>query len=141
MGNWQSEARFVLEARNNETEYMFSEDDTHHSKRKKYDDFIEKWGFSEYEILDLDQAIAMFLLPRLAYFRDKTDSIPNNLMEDITEKNEDAAFLEWQKILNTICEGLHLYIEKYPTEFSSAELELWQQAKKYLFDYFEHLWF
>ena len=31
MGNWQSEAHFVLEARNNETEFMFSEDDIHHS--------------------------------------------------------------------------------------------------------------
>ena len=140
MEQWQSEAEFVLAARKNEAEYIFSEDDTEHSKRKKHDEFQETWGFSDYEILDLNQAIAMFILPRLAYFRTRTDSIPNNLLKNNPNLQEDAAFQAWQKILQTICEGLHMFIEKYPTEFSAYEQELWQKAKKYLFDYFEHLW-
>ena len=140
MEHWQSEAEFVLAARKNETEYMFSEDDTAHSKRKKHDEFHETWGFSDYEILDLDQAIAMFILPRLAYFHTRTDSIPSNLLQNNSELQEDAAFQEWLKILQTICEGLHLYIEKYQTEFSPAEQALWRKAKQYLFDYFEHFW-
>ena len=140
MEHWQSEAEFVLAARNNEAEYMFSEDDTEHSKRNKHDEFLEKWGFSDYDILDLDQAIAMFILPRLAYFRTRTDSIPNNLLKNNSELQEDAAFQKWRQILQTICEGLHMYIEKHPTEFSSDEQELWWKEKKYLFVYFEHLW-
>lgn len=140
MEHWQSEAEFVLAERKKEAKYLFSEDDALHSKRKQHDEFLEKWGFSDCDILDLDQAIAMFILPRLAYFRTRTDSIPNNLLKNNSELQEDAAFQKWQKILQTICEGLHLYIEKYQTEFSAYEQELWQKAKKYLFDYFEHLW-
>ena len=95
----KSEAEFVLAVRKNEAEYMLSEDDTAHSKRKKHDEFFAKWDFSDYEISDLNQAIAMFILPSLAYFRIRTDSIPSNLLQNNSELQENASFQEWQKIL------------------------------------------
>lgn len=87
---------------------MLSEDDTAHSKRKKHDEFFAKWGFSDYEISDLDQAIVMFILPSLAYFRIRTDSIPSNLLQNNSELQENASFQEWQKIqVNLACFQLY----------------------------------
>lgn len=140
MEQWQREAEFVMNARAEDEAQMLSDDDRHRTRQKAHDAFHLKWGFSELDIPDLDQAIAMFILPRLSYFRDKTDSIPNKMLESGSEADEAAAFQEWQRILDTICAGLHLYIEKYPNQFSKEEQALWNQAKQYLFDYFEHLW-
>lgn len=143
MERWEADARFVQEKQQSETEFMFREDDTNHTERKKHDEFVREWGFSTFDILDLDQAIAMFILPRLRYYITKTDSIPNELLK--TNKagnilNETEAFQKWKQILHAICDGLHLYISKYNTGFSEEEQTLWKTAKKYLFEYFEHLW-
>ena len=54
--------------------------------------------------------------------------------------NEEEAEQEWNHILETMCDGLHLYIEKDHTEFTDEENELWQTTKQYFFDYFERLW-
>ncbi len=140
MEQWQREAEYVMSVKQEDEAYMLSRDDRNQTKRKAHDAFQMEWGFSDFDIPDLDRAIAMLILPRLAYFRDKTVSIPNKMLESGGEADEAAAFQEWQRILDTICAGLHLYIEKYPNQFSKEEQALWNQAKQYLFDYFEHLW-
>lgn len=140
MEQWQREAEFVMNARTEDEAHMLSDDDRHRTRRKAHDAFQMKWGFSELDIPDLDQAIAMFILPRLAFFITQKDSIPNKLAEDNPALCEKELIQEWNRILQTICDGLHLYIEKYPTQFSYEENEKWFIAKKYLFEYFEHLW-
>ena len=140
MEQWETEAQFVHSVMKNAEDGMFSEDGNSQDKRKRHEEFQNKWGFSDYEIIDLDQAIAMFILPRLAYFITQKDSIPNRLAEDNPALCEKELIQEWNRILQTICDGLHLYIEKYPTQFSYEENEKWFIAKKYLFEYFEHLW-
>ena len=58
----------------------------------------------------------------------------------IVEKCFDAEYHDTLQILDTMCDGLHLYIEKDHTDFSDSEKELWQTTKRYFFEYFEHLW-
>ncbi len=144
MENWEKEALFVLEMVKNEEEFMFSEDDAEHSKRKEHDAFVEKWGFSYNDVFDLDKSIAMFMLPRIAYFRAHNNGIPNcfiKVAEDgQTIVNEAEAIKEWNDILETICDGLHLYIEKGTSDFTEADKEMWKKAKSYIFEYFESLW-
>ena len=143
MARWKQEAQFVLKIQKAETEYMYQNDDDH-SMQESHDAFVNKWGFSDLDISDLDRAIAMFILPRLSYFITKTDSIPNALLktdEDRNILNEAEAFQEWRQILHTICDGMHLYLTKDSTQFTAEDLALWHRSKQYLSAYFEHLWY
>ena len=144
MERWEADARFVQEKQQSETEFMFREDDTNHTKRKKHDEFVRECGFSNLDILDLDQAVAMFILPRLSYYITKADSIPSELLKTDDNGNilnEAEAFQEWIRILHTICDGLHLYLSKSITQFSAEDHALWRSAKQYLSAYFEYLWY
>lgn len=141
MSHWKTEAKFVLELQQKDMETILCEND---SVQKAYANFVRKWGFSKYDIPDLDRAIAMFILPRLAFYITKTDIIPNPLLHignDGNILNEDAAFEEWKRILHTICDGLHLYLSKSITQFSAEDHTLWRSAKQYLSAYFEYLWY
>lgn len=144
MVRWELEAQFVLDIQKAETEYMLQNDDDDHSKQKSRDAFVNKWGFSNFDIPDLDRAIAMFILPRLSYFITKADSIPNALLKTDEDRNiliEAEAFQKWKEILQTICDGLHLYLTKDNTQFTAEELALWRSAKQNLSVYFEYLWY
>ena len=140
MESWEKEAKFVLDVNRKDNE-LFSID---HVKQNKSEEFASEWGFSYDEIWDLDKTIAMFLLPRIAYFRFKNDTVPNQLIkydeDGYTPLNEKEVVKHWNDILETICDGLHLYIEKDSNSFSEKEKELWNNAKKYLSGYFECLW-
>lgn len=143
MARWEQEAQFVLDIQKAEREYMY-QNDSDHSMQESHDEFMRKHGFSDLDIPDLDRAIAMFILPRLSYFITKTNSIPNALLKTDTDRNilnEAEAFQEWQQILHTICDGMHLYLTKDSTQFTAEDLALWHRTKQYLFAYFEHLWY
>jgi hypothetical protein len=143
MERWEKEAKFVLDLLKKDDELMFSEDDAEHTKRKKHDEFVKEWGFSYNDMFDLDNSIAMFILPRIAYFLKNNIGIPSvltKIADDGTIENEEQARQQWNGILETICDGLHLYLAKSFGDFTDEEKELWNNAKKYLFEYFECLW-
>lgn len=142
MSNWQEEAKFVLQKIAEENEEMFSNDNSEHSQRKKDDEFVSEWGFSYHDYLDLDKAIVMYILPRLAYFRENVSSYPDSVKiadNGVTVLNEERAMENWKRILDNICVGLHCYLEE-DFDKSAEKQEKWKIAKKYLFDYFEHFW-
>lgn len=144
MERQEKEAEFVLELMKKDEELMFSDDDTDHTQRKKHDEFVKKWGFSYNDMLDLDNSIAMFILPRIAYFLKNNICIPSvftKIADDGKVENEEQARQQWNSILETICDGFHLYLEKSFSDFTDEEKELWNKAKKYLIDYFECLWY
>lgn len=145
MERWKKEAEFVLEAMKKDEEILFSEDDGEHTKRKERDEFVAKWGFSYDDMWDLDKAIAMFIVPRIAYFRTNNIGVPGIFIETAedghTPLNEEESIQKWNAILETICDGFHLYLEKDHMGFTEEEKKLWFNAKKYLFDYFEYLWY
>lgn len=149
MERWQEKAKFVLKALEEDDRVLFRDDDSEHTQHKEHDAFVREWGFSYNDIWNLDKAMAMFLLPRMAYFRANCMGIPSKLSgggstavriipED--EDEDDEAMREWYRILDTICDGCHLYLEKEPNDFTEEEAALWQQTKQYLFDYWEAFW-
>ena len=143
MDSWRNEARFVLKELQEEEESRFGKDDEQHSSRIKRDNFVQKWGLSYADMWNLDRAIALFILPRLAYFYKHNNGVPGILEkfdDDGNVLNEEEAEQEWNHILETMCDGLHLYIEKDHSEFTEEENILWQTTKRYFFDYFERLW-
>ena len=139
MKNWQKEALFVLDKQAEDDRILCREDDKDHSLRAEHDQFVKQWGFSYNDIWDLDDAIAMFILPRLAYFRENSCTVPMVTPPGGGEP-EGMDDLEWCRILDMICDGLHLYLEKGFQFFTEEEEKLWKEAKQALFDYFEVLW-
>lgn len=79
MERWQEEAKFVLKALEEDDRVLFRDDDSEHTQHKEHDAFVREWGFSYNDIWDLDKAMAMFLLPRMAYFRANCMGIPSKL--------------------------------------------------------------
>lgn len=142
MDRWQREAEFVQKLKNEDEKICFGED-CEPEECVRRDDFVRKWGFSYMDRFDLDKEIAMFMLPRIAYFRDECQGYPSCL----SDKDEDGNIIDdgagkqkWHDILTTICDGLHIYLEKMQYSFTEEEEQLWQRAKKYLLEYFELLW-
>ncbi len=138
MDTWKDEAKYVLSIRQKDYEGLFRDDDNEHSGRIKHDRFVDTWGFSYNDMWDLGREIALFILPRLAYFRDHKGSVPGILVQD--DDRIEEAKQKWDDILGTICDGLHLFIEKNGDDLSENEQALWHKAKLYLFNYFEWLW-
>lgn len=94
MERWEKEAKFVLELLKKDDELMFGEDDAEHTERQKHDEFVKEWGFSYNDMLDLDNSIAMFILPRIAYFLKNNIGIPSvltKIADDGTIENEEQA--------------------------------------------------
>ena len=120
-------------------EQLFTDNDGKPVPRTNHDEFVEKWGFSYNDIWDLDKTIVMFILPRMAYYREHCTGYPSDFAEvaedGFTVLKEEEAAENWNHILDTICEGLHCYLE---TDFDESEEkhEKWNAAKKFLFDYF-----
>lgn len=143
MDSWRNEARFVLKALQDDEEVLFRGDDEQHTLRAKRDKSVEKWGFSYGDMWDLDKAIAMFILPRLAYYCKHNRGVPcilEKIDDDGNVLNAEGAEQEWNHILETMYDGLHLYIEKDHMDFTDEDKVLWLTTKQYFFDYFEHLW-
>ena len=65
-----------------------------------YLDFNCKNGFFPCEVYNLDRSIALEILPRLLYFRDKTTTYPGGF--DSLE--------EWRQELNNMCNEFYNYI-------------------------------
>lgn len=140
MNNWEKEALFVLELQQEDDRVLFRDCDP--TAREEHDKFVDKYGFSYNDIWDLDRQIAMFILPRLAYFREKANGIPD-VMEtdaDVQAADQDVALQKWDDVMKTICDGLHLYLENNSDPLSESEKALWVKAKQYLFEYFEWFW-
>ena len=91
-----------------------SEEDKETSK-----EFKNEHGFVPSDVWNLDYTFACFILLRLCYFRDTTNSIPNciytdvamNSDEELDSDTEDKLVEErWNCILNDMIEAFYLYI-------------------------------
>ena len=97
-----------------------------------------------YDLSRNDKRVTMFILPRIAYFLKNNIGIPSvltKIADDGKVENEEQARQQWNSILETICDGFHMYLEKSFSDFTDEKKELWNKAKKYLIDYFECLWY
>lgn len=85
-------------------------------KRKKKirnaKEFKEKNGFEYYECFNLDQSLALWILPRLIYFKDNIEGIPDRIYSQIDyideEDKEQQAKKQWELILSKIIYSFYL---------------------------------
>lgn len=115
------------------------------SRRKKMRKFKRKYGFEYSDTWNLDYTISAFILPRIAFLRDHHYGHPTRLCkfaeDGYTVLNSEEADKEWTEILNTIVEGLYLYISTdIVTHFTPEQEETWKKARTYLMEYWENLW-
>lgn len=102
-----------------------------------------KWGFEPSETWDLDKTIAAFILPRLAYFRDNIEGIPNYCCEYDAEMhllNEDEAIKRWEADLDKMILAFALILKD---EYIVRPEEKDNQVKEGLMlfaEHFEDLW-
>ena len=95
-----------------------SEEDKETSK-----EFKNEHGFVHSDVWNLDYTFACFILPRLCYFRDTTNSIPNCIYKDLPI-NGDNNFITFER---------NKQIEKGLNLFSKYFTMLWDQF--YIFIY------
>jgi hypothetical protein len=102
--------------------------------KKKAKKFKKKYGFGYEETWSLDNTIACFLVPRLAYLRDNHYGYPSSFAAN-SDGNE-----KWTEILNTMVEGFATYVNKEWYELTDEEKEKREKALEYFKEYFDSLW-
>jgi hypothetical protein len=88
-----------------------AEDDPYQSKKAKKQSrkFFKKYGFRKEESWGLNTAIAIYLLPRLAYLKEHVHSYPPGLdvFNEFGEKIS-SGYDEWIKILEKMIDGFEI---------------------------------
>lgn len=113
-------------------------------------DFYKENGFHYEDTWNLDRTIIKFILPRLAYFRDNHDGIPNEMYvemeldttnftsEDWARHDENADKL-WTDKINKILYGFEVYLVRdwcdWDIEDKKSIEDAWELFRKY-FSYF-----
>lgn len=112
--------------------YRISKIDDRYEKARA---FKKKWGFHYEDTWNLDDTLATFLYPRLAFLRDNHYGHPT--FENLEPKDWDN---EWIRILDTMTRGFYLYSKKEDYEWTDDETKLWEETKKLFIQYYSTLW-
>ena len=100
--------------------------------------FEKEHGFAFEDCWNLDNAIAKFLYPRLAYLRDKHMGVPGTL--DAQFEHLEDADAEWTRILDVMTRGFYLYSLDEEYYWTEEDKELWADTLSYFTQYFSALW-
>lgn len=116
-------------------------DDKRYNEFKK---FKKKYHFRIEETWNLSYEMVLWLLPRLAYFRDNHCGIPSRLCEyDASGNllNEEKAVKKWRRIINLMLRGFEVYINTcFDYEIADSDRKKIDIAFRYLKEYFDDLW-
>lgn len=140
MKDWKFYARYVKE---HPPYSILNDESVPEGRHEEMQKFKDKHGFEYSDIWNLDYTIASFLLPRMAFFAEKHSSFPCSIDQiDRNGKiiNEDKIRTEYQRKLETIVEGLYLYLTTDTNPMTEKQEQTWEDAKKYLMEIFESLW-
>ena len=147
MAEWEQEALFAKSKKFTWKPGDFDSEEEYRAEMQKRKEFEQQWGFSYVDTWNLEGELAVWLLPRIAYFRENSHGYPLKFAkfgeDGHTIINEDEAVRQWDDSLKAISEGLHAYIEGEfyeETPECEAEKEKWATAKKLLLEYYEDLW-
>ena len=111
-------------------------------------DFYKENGFHYEDTWNLDRTIIKFILPRLAYFRDNHDGVPNDIFiemeadidKTISDECQDEADKLWIDKINKILNGFEVYLVRdwcdWDFEDQKSIKDAWELFKKY----FCHFW-
>jgi hypothetical protein len=141
MKDWEKEALFAKSLAFTWKPEDFDSEEAYAAEMQKRREFEEKWGFSYVDTWNLEGELAVWLLPRIAYFRENSHGYPLKFAkyaeDGHTIINQEEAEQQWDEILKKICDGLHGYLEDYSDDENQKR---WETAKKLLFEYYDDLW-
>ena len=91
--------------------------------RRRFARWRAKYGFCEWDCMDLDTFYANLFIDSLTYFKDNNIGIPISFINEGLD--DDTAIAKWKSILEEIIDGFKTYIEddesSYFEEFESAK--------------------
>lgn len=108
--------------------------------------FYKKNGFHYEDIWNLDRTIIKFILPRLAYFRDNHNGIPNDIFiemeidEIISDERQDEADKLWIDKINKILNGFEIYLIRDWCDWTEEDKECIEDAWELFRKYFGSFW-
>lgn len=106
-------------------------------------DFYKENGFHYEDTWNLDRTIIKFILPRLAYFRDNHDGVPNDIFiemevdidKTISDECHNKADKLWIDKINKILYGFEVYLVRdwcdWDIEDKKSIEDAWELFKKY----------
>lgn len=109
--------------------------------REKWFNF--RYGFHPCEIWNFETSIAVWILPRLKYFRKVNNSVPNEIVQKYGKGDVDKAGLKWDEFIDSMINAFEIIADDnidldYP-EFKKQKKEV-DKGLKLFAEYFENLW-
>lgn len=108
--------------------------------------FYKENGFHYEDIWNLDRTIIKFILPRLAYFRDNHNGIPDDIFiemgidEIISDERQDKADKLWIDKINKILNGFEIYLIRDWCDWTEEDKECIEDAWELFRKYFGSFW-
>lgn len=111
-------------------------------------DFYKENGFHYEDTWNLDRTIIKFILPRLAYFRDNHDGVPNDMFiemevdmdKTISDECHDEADKLWIDKINKILYGFEVYLVRDWCDWDLEDQKSIEDAWELFRKYFGHFW-
>lgn len=104
--------------------------DKNDKQSKKFKQFKKKYGFRPEETWNLDRSILIYIMPRLAYFKDHHHGVPTLFFKDEDKLNPSTLeTMEADQLycdaIQTILDGFEIYLSTFnaPTEDERKEIE------------------
>lgn len=112
-------------------------------RRKKAKKFSKKWGFRYEETWSLDNSIACYVLPRLAFLRDNTCGYPScfcELDENGQVTNGDEGAKKWKEILNKMVVAFEIILTVDCFKRTEEQNKQVEEGLQLFAEHFEGLW-
>lgn len=110
--------------------------------RKKAKKFYNKWGFRYEETWSLDNSIACYVLPRLAFLRDNACGCPACFCEFKNGEviNGDEGTKKWQEILNKMVVAFEIILTVDSFKRTEEQNKQVEEGLQLFAENFEGLW-
>lgn len=101
----------------------------------------DKEGFCGYEFFSLDYSLALYIYPRLCFFRDHIATIGTpGCFSSITDTNKTEGSNLWQEIVGKMCEAFKLIITGEAEENGIAAYKV-REGLHLFAEYYSNLWY
>lgn len=122
-----------------EATFIINKENSSKKRAKKANHYLQKKGFRNEELWNLDVSIACFILPRLVEFRKTTEGYPSS-HDEAGNITNDMTMKKWKKILKKMIYALYIYITKMDYERTEEDVTFMEEGFDLLRKYFYYLW-
>lgn len=108
-------------------------------------------GFCEREFFNLDYTLALYIYPRLCYYRDNISDliVPgvlcgveySDIREEEKEKMKKEKEEKWHEILDKMIEGFRIKIVGYREGYEGVDAAKVREGMQAFVDYYDCLWY